>query len=107
MRRRVETWSVDKLHRNRPKISFPEYQRQPNLWSIERKRLLIDSILKDIDIPKLYFNETPDKNYEVVDGTQRLWSIWEFIDDEFAIELGGGSHRFSALVPKLKKAVST
>jgi len=53
--------------------------------------LLIDSILRDIDIPKLYFNRLEDGTIEVIDGQQRLWSVWEFLDDDYeykvAIEL--------------------
>src|SRR2546428_13721552 len=84
MKRKVETWSVGRLHKERAQISFPEYQRQPNLWSTEKNSLLIDSILQDIDIPKLYFNHTGDGGYEVVDGQQRLWALWEFLDDAYS-----------------------
>jgi len=97
MKRRVEDWTIERVHKARPRISFPEYQREPNLWSVEKRRLLIDSILQDIDIPKLYFNETRDKSFEVVDGTQRLWSIWEFIDDAYTYTSDGNSRTFSEL----------
>jgi hypothetical protein len=97
VKRRVENWTLEDLEAARPRISFPEYQRQPNLWTIEKKRLLIDSILQDIDIPKLYFNETRDGGLEVVDGTQRLWSIWEFVDDEFTVTSAGEEKLYSAL----------
>src|SRR5438876_7989913 len=90
--RRVEDWTVEELHKARPRISFPEYQRQPNLWSNEKKGLLIDSILRDIDIPKLYFNQTKDKNFEVVDGQQRLWAIWQFLDDEYSYRAKGSKN---------------
>jgi len=103
--RRVESWTVERLHKARTRISFPEYQRQPNLWSIEKKRLLVDSILRDIDIPKIYFNESGDKSIEVVDGTQRLWSIWEFIDDEFSYDIEGESRKFSELSKKQRDAI--
>jgi Protein of unknown function DUF262 len=103
--RRVENWTVERLHKARPRISFPEYQRQPNLWSVEKKRLLIDSILRDIDIPKLYFNETKDENIEVVDGTQRLWSIWEFVDDEYSYVSDGEARRFSELSKKQRDTI--
>jgi len=98
--RRIENWTIEKLHKLRPNISFPEYQRQPNLWSPEKKRRLIDSILRDIDIPKIYLNETKDGDIEVVDGTQRLWSIWEFIDDELQIEVEGDFKKFSELTKR-------
>lgn len=97
MKRRVENWTIEQILKKRTKISFPEYQRQPNLWSTEKRRLLIDSILRDIDIPKLYFNETKDKGLEVVDGTQRLWSIWEFVDNELPYVRDGKMLTFSQL----------
>jgi hypothetical protein len=103
--RKVEAWTVKRLQTSRPQITFPEYQRQPNLWPIEKKRLLIDSILNDIDIPKLYFNVTPSKEVEVVDGQQRLWTVWEFVDDGF--ELGGDGHAttFSGLTPTQRDSI--
>jgi hypothetical protein len=90
MKRKVEDWTVEKLHQNRTAISFPEYQRQQNLWSVEKKSLLIDSILRDIDIPKLYFNRIGGNAFEVVDGQQRLWAIWGFIDGQYPLSGNGG-----------------
>jgi len=57
----------------------PEYQRGP-VWSRRQKQLLIDTILRDLDIPKLYFRAVHggDYEYEIVDGQQRLRAIWEF-----------------------------
>ena len=111
MERTVENWTIEELYEKRGRITFPEYQREPRLWPTERKARLIDSILRDIDIPKLYFykvpTETPsgssareavdsaaeettsiseETNYEVVDGQQRLWAIWDFLDGEYSLE---------------------
>lgn len=83
MKRRNKDWSVEKLSRERSRITFPEYQREKRLWTKEKKGLLIDSILRDIDIPKLYFYLLKDGNIEVMDGQQRLWSVWDFLDGEF------------------------
>jgi hypothetical protein len=83
MKRRVENWTIEKLLKESPRISFPEYQREKSLWSPEKKALLIDTILEDIDIPKLYFNRTADGSYEVVDGQQRLWAIWEYFGGDY------------------------
>ena len=87
---RVENWSITKLYGKRGSISFPEYQRQRNLWSDKKKSLLIDSILIDIDIPKLYFNHIEKNSYEVIDGQQRLWAIWGFIDNDYKYVGSGG-----------------
>ena len=96
MKRKVESWTIEKLGEQRTKISFPEYQREPNLWSQPRKSLLIDSILVDIDIPKLYFNKA-EQGYEVVDGQQRLWAIWDYLDDGYTYGGGGEPQLFSEL----------
>ena len=97
MKRRVQNWTIEKLHKQRTQISFPEYQRQPNLWSTDKKALLIDSILQNIDIPKLYFSRNSIDSYEVVDGQQRLWAIWEFLDDVYSYRSKGKPQKFSGL----------
>ena len=39
----------------------PEYQREGDIWTKEKKQLLVDSILNDSDIPKIYFHTlTPE-----------------------------------------------
>jgi hypothetical protein len=72
----------------------PLYQRDGDVWTLEKKQLLIDSILNDYDIPKLYFHAlSPDQKKEadgqfdfaIIDGRQRIETIWKFIDGEFAL----------------------
>lgn len=65
----------------------PEYQR-PLVWTLKQKRLLIDSILRGYDIPKMYWHRQPsDSEFEfhVVDGQQRLTTIWEFCNGGFTL----------------------
>jgi hypothetical protein len=64
----------------------PDYQR-PAVWSRGQKQLLIDTILRNYDIPKFYWRRTGRKpdTYEVVDGQQRLRAIWEFCNREFPL----------------------
>lgn len=71
-----------------------EYQRRGRLWSDEDKALLIDSILNDYDIPKLYvadftFTNTPlnktNKAYAVIDGKQRFEAIFDFFDNKIRL----------------------
>ena len=46
------------------------------LLSEAKKELLIDSILKDIDIPKIYLAHFPEENkYECIDGKQRIYYL--------------------------------
>lgn len=105
--RRVEEWSVEKLDRQREQITFPDYQREKSLWTDEKKGLLIDSILRDFDIPKLYFNRLPDGEYEVIDGQQRLWAVWEFLDDEYECQVGDSVQLFSNLSPRQRDRIRT
>jgi hypothetical protein len=65
----------------------PDYQRPP-AWSRKQKQLLLDTILREYDIPKMYWRAVKRADgieYEVVDGQQRLRSIWEFRKGQFAL----------------------
>lgn len=65
----------------------PSYQRE-SVWALSQKQLLMDSLLNDIDIPKLYFREVNnDYDFEVVDGQQRLRTIFEFFQDQFKLSI--------------------
>ncbi|MCF5461044.1 DUF262 domain-containing protein, partial [Pseudomonas syringae] len=94
----IETFSLKNstimfLYSERDEIQLdPHYQRMGGIWTLEKKQLLIDSILNDYDVPKLYFHEFTRQQrvdtgflYAVVDGRQRLQTIWDFIDGEFPI----------------------
>lgn len=64
----------------------PDFQR-PAVWTTAQKQLLIDTILREYDVPKMYWRKlagTPDR-YDVVDGQQRLRAIWSFVDGDFRL----------------------
>jgi uncharacterized protein with ParB-like and HNH nuclease domain len=111
IKRSVEEWSIDDLIQAQTRISFPDFQREKKLWSTPQKALLIDSILKDFDIPKLYFNQPDKKNddFEVIDGQQRLWAIWDFFGDVYSVQLNGGEKgdelKFSQLADSKYKTI--
>jgi len=71
----------------------PEYQRQSDIWNLEKRQLLVDSIINGYDIPKLYFHKYPKpkvikgKQYThaIIDGKQRLESIWGYISGDFPL----------------------
>lgn len=72
----------------------PPYQRSGDVWTLDKKQLLIDSILNDYDIPKIYFHSysrdeklSTNFTHSVIDGRQRLEAIWGFIDGKFALSL--------------------
>lgn len=108
----------------RTKIDMnPLYQRHGRLWSQADKAFLIDSILNEYDIPKIYMvdfefgNVSLNKKglpYAIIDGKQRLEAIFDFysgalrLDDEFVYEknpklkLGGlGYSDLTKLYPEI------
>jgi len=65
----------------------PDYQRG-NVWSLQQKRSLIESIFKNIDIGKFTiirrpFKEDLEHHYEVLDGKQRIIAISEFFEGRY------------------------
>jgi hypothetical protein len=64
---------------------MPDFQRE-EVWPILKKRLLIDSILKDWHLPKFYFRKMDDGTFECVDGQQRLSAIFEYFDNRIALD---------------------
>jgi hypothetical protein len=81
------------LYSERDTINLsPDYQRAGGVWTTEKRRLLIDSILNDYDIPKIYFHTLSNTiqsktgfKYAVIDGRQRLETIWDFMDGKFVL----------------------
>ncbi len=79
------TWPLFTLSKKRNQINTnPDYQR-PAVWTKSQKQLLIDSILRDYDVPKVYLHEVNKDTYDVIDGQQRIRTIWSFYDDEFPL----------------------
>ncbi len=77
------------LLNNRNELIIPAVQREL-VWTNSQKQLLIDSLFKDFDIPKVYFRNVEKDNrlaYEVIDGQQRLNAIFSFMNDEYALPL--------------------
>lgn len=56
----------------------PDYQRE-YVWEEQRKSRFIESLIMGLPIPFIFFWEMPDGRLEIVDGSQRLRTIEEFI----------------------------
>ena len=85
MKRDNKNMSVRSIVRqlNKGKIDLrPEFQRGP-VWGKSQKQLLVDSIMRNMDIPKIYLREVSREKveYEAIDGQQRLQTLLEFCQD--------------------------
>lgn len=63
---------------NKGEFVVPAYQREYT-WEHERKSRFIESLLLGLPIPFLFFWEMQNGKLEIVDGSQRLRSIEEFV----------------------------
>lgn len=79
MKKTNNTWSIKELLEKIDNIEFPEYQREATVWDIIKKRKLIDSILRNIDIASIYLYKREDGDYECIDGSQRINAIISFL----------------------------
>jgi hypothetical protein len=78
------------LYAIRDKINLdPSYQRMSDVWNRSKRQVLIDSIVNSYDIPKIYLHELPSGKdifkYSVIDGKQRLSTIFSYIDNNLAL----------------------
>ena len=79
------TWTAHSTYNRRKNIDTnPDYQR-PAVWTRAQKQLLIDSMIREYDVPKFYLHKTGTKTFDVVDGQQRLRTIWEYFHGDFAL----------------------
>jgi Protein of unknown function DUF262 len=65
-------------------LVLPELQRE-YVWDNGKASRLVESLLLSIPIPVLYFAETSEAKYEIIDGHQRVRSIVRYIKNEFAL----------------------
>ncbi len=85
MEKKKETYPIATLCELKDNIdTAPDYQR-PLVWKTSNKQLLIDTILRGLDIPKFYWKQIDSEHFEVIDGQQRIRTIWEFYDNKFKL----------------------
>ncbi len=85
----------------------PKFQRNV-VWSTRAQAYLIDTLLRELPIPKIYIKEDIDvrigsSTYRVVDGQQRLTAIYNFLSDnlilqdDYSKDLGLGGRKFTEI----------
>ena len=65
-------------------FQIPEYQRN-FVWEEKRKSKFIESLLLGLPIPFLFFWQREDGQLEIVDGSQRLRTIQDFLHDKLTL----------------------
>lgn len=73
----------------------PKFQRR-GVWRLPQRSYFLDSLLRDMPVPPIYFRETQSDDFskvvrQVVDGQQRVRTILDYIDGQFSISRSLGS----------------
>lgn len=85
-------------------ITIPDYQRE-FVWTIKQSSLLIESFLIGLPVPPIFFYIDEENRNLVIDGQQRLLSVFYFLEGYFGSENEKGKRttfRLSGLNPKNK-----
>jgi uncharacterized protein with ParB-like and HNH nuclease domain len=93
-------WFWD-LHRRELLELDPPYQRR-SVWSQSYKDYFVDTLLLDYPAPAVFlFEDISDEgvaNYSVVDGKQRLSTIFEFLSNDFPVSETASTERLRGKV---------
>lgn len=73
----------DLIKKGKIVLEVPFQRKQ--IWKPEQASSLLESIIMNVPIPPLYFAEEENGNWLVLDGLQRLSSIKNYYDNEFAL----------------------
>ncbi len=82
----------------------PEYQRNYIYADGKRDVAVIESILKGYPLGLIYFNQTDDDTYEVLDGQQRITSFGRYVTGKFAIKDEHGMEQYFSGIAADKQA---
>ncbi len=85
-----EFWdSETNLEGRKPKsynlIYIPEYQRDFT-WDENRQSKLIESIVLGLPIPFIFVAENSNSSWEVVDGSQRIRTLYNFVKNNLSLK---------------------
>lgn len=85
-------------------ITIPDFQRE-FVWSIKQSSLLIESFLIGLPVPPIFFYIDDENRNLVVDGQQRLMSIFFFFEGYFGNENERGKRQTFRLLGLNKKSI--
>lgn len=63
----------------------PDFQRLRGIWKANEKSRLVESILLRIPLPVFYVAADDQDGWAVVDGLQRMSTIYDYVSDQFGL----------------------
>ncbi len=91
------SWFLD-LRRNKQIDMDPPYQRR-SVWNPKDRRFFLDTVFRGYPCPPIFLHKTlgPSQEtiYAVVDGKQRLQTLFLFVDGQIALAEDFGDDRFN------------
>lgn len=95
----------------RPLSERPQFQRR-YVWTDKLASRLIESIILNVPVPPCFLSQNQDYELDVIDGQQRLFSIYRFFNNQFHLtdlevlsELNGC--RYFELPSKIQRQIRT
>jgi len=68
---------------------LPTWQRgQQKIWTDEYRGMLVSSILRGIDVPKVYIGKIIGAESVIIDGGHRTRALRDFMDNQYGVEVG-------------------
>lgn len=81
---------IQRLLQSKEIVIQPKYQRRRTDWPATAKTGLIDTVANNYPIQPIYLreyiNSNKERRKEIIDGQQRISTIMEFLDDQFALQ---------------------
>jgi hypothetical protein len=81
------SWFLD-LYRNKQLNLNPPYQRR-SVWTLKDRKFFLDTIFRDFPCPAIFLHKETSQSgkltYHVVDGKQRLETIFMFVENKVSI----------------------
>ena len=87
----IKEFTIEFLVRkfDRGEIYVPDYQRD-FVWKLDRRSKFIESVILGLPIPFIFVADVTDTdeggNFEIVDGSQRIRTLSNFIKNEFPLQ---------------------
>src|SRR5579871_6002527 len=91
------SWFLD-LRRSDQIDLNPPYQRR-SVWNLKDRRFFLDTVFRGYPCPPIFLHKTLGANqqaiYAVVDGKQRLQTLFMFVEGQISLADDFGDERFN------------